>query len=143
MITIDITLFIHIINMVVLMLVLNAILYKPVQSILLKRQGKLDSLNKDVEQFEQNARHRQKEVDKKMREASSRAKKALDTARSEAQAVGAEKLTAIRAEADGEKEKNLGDIHTQIDAARKELQAGVSDFAGEMAGKILGRSLEA
>ena len=143
MITIDITLLIHIINMVVLMVVLNAILYKPVQSILLKRQDKLDSLNKDVEQFEQNARHRQKEVDKKMREASARAKEALDTARGEAQAVGAEKISAIRTEADGEKEKNLTDIHAQIDAARKELQEGVSDFAGEMAGKILGRSLEA
>jgi len=143
MITIDITLFIHIINMVVLMFVLNAILYKPVQSILLKRQEKLDSLNKDVEQFEQNARHRQEEVDKKMRQASARAKEALDTARGEAQAVGAEKLSAIRAEADGEKEKNLTDIHGQIDAARKELQEGASDFANEMAGKILGRSLEA
>ena len=143
MITIDITLFIHIINMVVLMFVLNAILYKPVQSILLKRQDKLDSLNKDVEQFEQNARHRQEEVDKKMREASARAKEALDTARGEAQAVGAEKISAIRAEADGEKEKNLTDIHGQIDAARKELQEGVSDFANGMAGKILGRSLEA
>ena len=143
MITIDITLFIHIINMVVLMFVLNAILYKPVQSILLKRQEKLDSLNKDVEQFEQNARHRQEEVDKKMREASARAKEALDTARGEAQAVGAEKLSAIRAEADGEKEKNLTDIHGQIDAARKELQEGASDFANKMAGKILGRSLEA
>ena len=143
MITIDITLLIHIINMVVLMVVLNAILYKPVQSILLKRQDKLDSLNKDVEQFEQNARHRQKEVDKKMREASARAKEALDTARGEAQAVGAEKISAIRTEADGEKEKNLTDIHAQIDAARKELQEGVSGFAGEMAGKILGRSLEA
>ena len=143
MITIDITLFIHIINMVVLMFVLNAILYKPVQSILLKRQEKLDSLNKDVEQFEQNARHRQEEVNKKMREASARAKEALDTARGEGQAVGAEKLSAIRAEADGEKEKNLTDNHGQIDAARKELQEGVSDFANEMAGKILGRSLEA
>ena len=143
MITIDITLFIHIINMVVLMIVLNAILYKPVQSILLKRQDKLDSLNKDVEQFEQNARHRQKEVDKKMREASARAKEALDTARGEAQAVGAEKLSVIKAEADGEKEKNLTDIHAQIDAARKELQEGASGFASAMAGKILGRSLEA
>ena len=143
MITIDITLLIHIINMIVLMFVLNAILYKPVQSILLKRQEKLDSLNKDVEQFEQNARHRQKEVDKKMREASGRAKEALDTARDEAQSVGAEKLAGIRAEADSEKEKNLTIIHAQIDAARKELQEGVSDFAGEMAGKILGRSLEA
>ena len=143
MITIDITLFIHILNMIVLMVVLNAILYKPVQSILLKRHEKLDSLKKDVEQFEQNARHRQKEVDKKMREASARAKEALDTARGEAQAVGAEKIAGIRAEADGEKKKNLIDIHAQIDAARKELQEGTSDFASEMAGKILGRSLEA
>ena len=143
MITIDITMFIHIINMIVLMFVLNAILYKPVQAILQKRREKLDSLNEDVEQFEQNARHRQKEVDKKMREASARAKEALDTARGEAQEVGAEKLAGIRAEADSEKEKNLADIHSQIDAARKELQEGASDFANEMAGKILGRSLEA
>lgn len=143
MITIDITMFIHIINMIVLMFVLNAILYKPVQSILLRRQEKLDSLANDVEQFEQNARHRQMEVDKKMREASAKAKEALDTARGEAQAVGAEKLASIRAEADGEKEKNLTEIHSQIDAARKELQEGASDFAKDMAGKILGRSLEA
>ena len=72
MITLDITLFIHIVNMIVLMVVLNAVLYKPVQSILLKRREKIESLHKDVEQFEQNARHRQEEVDKKMREASSR-----------------------------------------------------------------------
>ncbi|HER63516.1 MAG TPA: hypothetical protein ENO11_06030 [Desulfobacteraceae bacterium] len=143
MITIDITMFIHIINMIVLMFVLNAILYKPVQSILRKRREKLDSLNKDVEQFEQNARHRQKEVDKKMREASARAKEALDSARGEAQAVGSEKLAGIRAEADSEKEKSLTDIRTQIDSARKELQEGASDFANQMAGKILGRSLEA
>ena len=100
-------------------------------------------MNKDVEQFEQNARHRQLEVDKKMREASAKAKEALDTARGEAQAVGSEKLAAIRAESDGEKEKNLADIHAQIDAARKELAEGASDFANDMAGKILGRSLEA
>lgn len=143
MITIDITLFIHIINMIVLMIVLNAVLYKPVQSILRKRQEKLESLNNDVEQFEQNARDRQKEVDKKMREAGAKAKEALDTARGEAQAAGAEKLAAIKAEADGEKEKSLADIHTQIDTARKELQDSATDFAKDMAGKILGRSLEA
>ena len=44
MITIDITLVIHIINMIVLMFVLNAILYKPVLGILEKRQEKLDAL---------------------------------------------------------------------------------------------------
>ncbi len=143
MITVDITMVIHIINMIVLMFVLNALLYKPVLGILEKRQEKLGALNNDVEQFEQNARHRQAEVDKKMREASGKAKKALDGARSEAQAAGAEKLAAIRQEADGEKEKQLTDIRSQIEAARKELQDNTAGFAQEMAGKILGRSLEA
>jgi len=141
MITIDITLLIHIINMIVLMVVLNNILYKPIQAILEKRRDTLDSLNNDVEQFEKNARHRQKEVDKKMREASAKAKKALDGARSEAQAVGAEKLAAIRSESDSEKEAQLTEIHSQIEAARSELQDNASDFANDMAGKILGRSL--
>ena len=143
MITVDITLVIHIINMIVLMFVLNAILYKPVLGILEKRQGKLDALSNDVEQFEQNARHRQAEVDKKMRQASAKAKKALDGARSEAQAAGAEKVAAIRQEADGEKEKQLTEVQAQVDAARKELLDNVTGFAQEMAGKILGRSLKA
>ena len=143
MITVDITLVIHIINMIVLMFVLNAILYKPVLGILEKRQGKLDTLGNDVEQFEQNARHRQAEVDKKMRQASAKAKKALDGARSEAQAAGAEKVAAIRQEADGEKEKQLADVKNQVDAARTELLDNVTGFAQEMAGKILGRSLKA
>lgn len=143
MITIDITLVIHIINMIVLMFVLNAILYKPVLGILEKRQEKLDALSKDVEQFEQNARHRQAEVDKKMREASARAKKALDSARGEAQATGAEKVAVIRQEVDEEKEKQLSEVRSQVDAARKELLDNITGFAQEMAGKILGRSLEA
>lgn len=143
MITIDITLVIHIINMIVLMVVLNAIFYKPVLGILAKREETMESLGKDVEQFEQNARRRQAEVDKKMREASSRAKKALDSARAEAQAAGAEKLAAIRQEADTAKEKQLAEIRAQIESARKTLQEKTSEFATEMAGKILGRSLEA
>lgn len=143
MITVDITLVIHIINMIVLMVVLNAILYKPVLGILKKREENIDSLNNDVDQFEANARHRQAEVDKKMHEASMRAKKALDGARSEAQAAGAEKLAAIREEADGEKDKQLTELRSQIDTARKELQDNAAGFAQDMAGKILGRSLQA
>ncbi len=143
MITIDITMVIHIINMIVMMVVLNTILYKPILGILEKRGEKVDSLNNDVEQFEQNARDRQADVDKKMREASTKAKKALDGARSEAQAAGAEKVAAIRKEADGEKEKQMADVKSQFDTARKELMDNATGFAQDMAGKILGRSLEA
>lgn len=143
MISVDVTLLMHIVNMVVLMFVLNAILYKPVLGILEKRAQKIESLNGDVTQFEQNARQRQAELDQKMREASNKAKKALDGARAQAQSAGAEKLAAIRKESDGLKEKQLAGLRSQVEVARKELEGNAAGFAQAMAGKILGRSLEA
>ncbi len=143
MIDIDITLLIHIVNMIVLMVVLNSILYKPVLGILEKRKEKIDSLRDEVVQLEDRAKSRQEALNKKMLEASGRAKKALDEARGGAQAVGAEKLAAIRKESDGMKEQRLSEIRSQVDAARKDLQDKTEEFAKEMAGKILGRSLEA
>ena len=143
MISIDITLLIHIVNMIVLMFVLNAILYKPVLGMLDQRARKMTALNDEVAQYEETARQRQAELDKKMREASNRAKKALDGARSQAQAAGAEKLVVIRMESDSVKEKQLVDLRAQVDVARKELQANAAGFAQAMASKILGRSLDA
>nr|WP_320011624.1 ATP synthase F0 subunit B [uncultured Desulfobulbus sp.] len=143
MISIDVTLLMHIVNMIVLMFVLNAILYKPVLGILEKRAQKIESLNGEVAQYEQNAQQRQAELDQKMREASTKAKKALDGARAQAQAAGAEKLAAIRTESDEMKGKQLADLRSQIDGARKELEGNAAGFAQAMAGKILGRSLDA
>ena len=143
MITLDITLVIHIINILVLMWVLNKTLYTPIQEILKKREARKESLNKEVMDFEKSARSRQAEVEKHRRQASNKAKAALDKARAEAQAVGDEKLAAIRAEVNAEKTKQLEEIKAQMESARKILQENTADFAKEMAGKILGRSLEA
>lgn len=143
MISIDVTLLMHIINMIVLMLVLNAILYKPVLGILEQRARKVADLNDDVAQYEENARQRQAELDKKMREASNKAKKALDGARSQAQTAGGEKLAVIRKESDSIKEKQLADLRSQVEVARKELRDNTAGFAQAMASKILGRSLDA
>ena len=92
MISVDITLLIHIVNMIVLMFVLNAILYKPVLGMLDQRARKMAALSDEVAQYEETARQRRAELDGKMREASNRAKKALDGARSQAQAAGAEQI---------------------------------------------------
>ncbi len=143
MISIDVTLLMHIINMIVLMIVLNAILYKPVLGILEQRARRVASLNDDVAQYEDSARQRQAELDAKMREASNRAKKALDEARFQAQTAGSEKLALIRKESDGIKEQQLADLRAQVVVARKELQDNAAGFAQAMASKILGRSLDA
>ena len=141
MVSMDITLFLQIVNAFVLMFLLNGIIYKPVLKILKERKVKLQGMRDDVTKYEDNARRRQEEVDNKMHKASTQAKAALDNARAGAKAAGEEKLAAIKAEADAEKDKQLAGVKTQFDSARKELEAGLDGFATAMAGKILGRSL--
>lgn len=141
MVSMDITLFLQIVNAFVLMYLLNGIIYKPVLKILKERATKLQGMRDDVTKYEDNARRRQEEVDKKIHTASTQAKAALDTARAGAKAAGEEKLAAIKSEADSDKEKQLDIVKAQFSAARSELEAGLDGFATAMAGKILGRSL--
>ncbi len=141
MVTVDITMVIQMINMVVLMFLLNGVLYKPVKKILKERSEKMQGMQNDVTKFEENARLRQEEVNAKMSKASGKAKAALDAARAEAQAAGDEKMASIKAEVDQFKEKQLADINMQISAAQAELKANLDGFASDMASKILGRAL--
>jgi len=141
MITMDITLVIQIVNIIVLMFLLNAVLYKPVKKILRERSEKLHGMEEDISDFEKKSAVRQEEVDAKMSRASGKAKAALDSARAGAQAAGDEKLAAIKAEADTGKEEKIAEIRSQVEDARKELQVGLDGFATDMATKILGRSL--
>ena len=141
MITMDITLLIQIVNMVILMFLLNGVLYKPVKKILKDRAERQQGMQGEIAKFEKNARLRQQEVDEKMAKASGKAKAALDSTRAEAQAAGEQRLGSIKAEAEEGKNRQLAEIRAQIDSARAGLKANLEGFANDMAGKILGRSL--
>ncbi|MCP4338047.1 MAG: ATP synthase F0 subunit B [Desulfobulbaceae bacterium] len=141
MITTDITLFIQVVNMIILMFLLNGVLYKPVRKILKERSGKLLGMQEEISKFEKNAKLRQEEVDAKMAQASGKAKAALDSARAEAQTAGDEKLAAIKAEAESVKDAKLAELQAEIGSARTSLQSDLTGFATDMASKILGRSL--
>ena len=141
MITIDITMVIQMINIAILMFILNAILYKPVLRILRERKARMQGTQEEIIKYESDARQRQEEVDRKLAQASIKAKDALDGARAEAAAAGNEKLAAIKAEAEAEREKKMADLKKQVAEAEKGLQENLNGFASDMAGKILGRSL--
>lgn len=141
MITTDITLFIQIVNMIVLMFLLNGVLYKPIRNIIKERSEKLRGMEENISKFEKNAKLRQEEVDAKMAKASGKAKAALDGARAEAQAAGDEKLASIRADVDAAKEGKLAELRAEIESARTSLRSNLDGFATDMASKILGRSL--
>ena len=74
MITIDWTMPIQIINMLLLIVILNAVLYRPIRTILEERQKKLASLGSDVENFNKNAKLRLEEFDQKIKNARAKGK---------------------------------------------------------------------
>ena len=55
MITIDITVIIQIINILILIVVMNTVLYKPVRATLEKRKEKVDELANAIDTFTKNA----------------------------------------------------------------------------------------
>ncbi len=141
MITIDMTLPMQIINILILMMVLNVILYRPIRTMLAARKEKLAGLATDVQNYKKNAQLRVDEFDTKMNDARRKAKAEFDGARAVATAAGNEKLAEIRGEADKAKAEQLAIVASEFTAARKELTGQVDDFAKAMAGKILGRAV--
>ncbi|MFZ5774104.1 MAG: hypothetical protein ACOY3Z_01270 [Thermodesulfobacteriota bacterium] len=141
MITIDLTMPIHIVNMLLLIVILNAVLYRPIRSIIEERRKKITGLEEGIEQFKKNATLRGEEFEQKMKDARIKAKAEYDAARSAALVASNEKLAAIRKEADTAKGAQLSEIEKQFAAARTELRGQIDGFAGEMASKVLGRAL--
>jgi len=141
MITIDATMLIQIFNILILIVIMNAVLYKPVRSILEQRAKKLDEMEKDIQTFNRNAQLRLEEFDGKLNEARRKAKDAVDAARGEAQGGANEKVAAIRKDADSAKAEQLSQIRAEFSKAQQELTGQVDSFAAAMAAKVLGRAL--
>jgi F-type H+-transporting ATPase subunit b len=140
MITIDATMFIHIVNILILIAVMNAVLYRPVRAMLKERKKEIGSLETDIETFEKNSELRLEEFDQKLAETRSRAKEEFDSVRGAAMAESSKDVSAVRLEADKGKTAGLADIASQFEKAKGELQGQLDSFAGDMANKILGRA---
>ena len=141
MITIDLTMLIHVINILVLIAVLNTVLYRPVRGILRKRSDEVATMENDIATFGKNAKRRIEELEQKLNEARGRAKDQLETVKKEETQVSNERLTAIRVESDKKKEGAMTQIHSEFVSAETALKKELDGFARGMAEKILGRAL--
>jgi F-type H+-transporting ATPase subunit b len=141
MITIDITVIIQIINILILIFVLNTVLYRPVRTVLAKRKEKLGELADSINTFKKNAELRKEEINRKLNDARRKAKEEIDKAKGAAQASTAESLAQVRQEATANKTDQLNEIKKQFADAQQQLSGQIESFASEMAAKILGRSI--
>lgn len=141
MIKIDWTILLQAANFMVLMLVLNSILYRPLRNLLNRRRESIDG-----------AHGRARELDAQIAEKMSRYQEQLQ----QAKVKGNEEKAALRSAAARDESELLGKAHqsasdqllvikSQVQAeaeiARKSLKAETQVLAAQVATKVLGRAM--
>jgi F-type H+-transporting ATPase subunit b len=140
-IKIDATILIQFVNFIILMVVLNIFLYRPLRSILGKRK-------ETIENSVQGARELEVQIEAKMNRYQ---QQLLD-----AKAKGNQERSAMRQAAAEEEANILGDAHTsatdqvrsvkekvatEAEAARSALRSETAALAEQIASKVLGRAV--
>ena len=141
MITIDLSMFVELVGFLILMVMLNSMLYKPIRRMLEERESRMSSIQSDVEKFERNADQLLKDFDRKMADARSAGQGELERLKQEAREEEHRLSDASSKEADAKKQDLMKDLTAQIEAARKDLSAKVDAFAVEISQKLLGRAV--
>jgi F-type H+-transporting ATPase subunit b len=138
-IQINVTLIVQIINFLVLLLVLNALLYKPVIAKIREREARIrndreKAVELDSQVQEQEKRHQQELAT--VRQTAAQEKNALTV---EAKKKEAEVLDKARAEASRIVEDMKASIRVEAEEVRKALTAEMTPLAQSISEKILGR----
>lgn len=142
MLSVDGTLILQIANFLVLLLVLNTILFKPIRKILAEREAQMMSQQKTIDDYLARAQQNEKAIE----EGKVAARKEGYAAREVLKGQALEEQKGILREAGAAVEQKLDaakrEIEAKMTAARESLEAQVAGFSKELAQKILGRSIQ-
>ena len=141
MVSVDISLFIQIVNFLVLIWVLNIVLYKPIRRILIQRKEKVLALQQGAEASLEEARAREAAFDQGIKAARARGLKEKDSFLQEAGEEEKRIIGEINARAQAELAAVREKISKDAEAVRAALQEEVEGFAKAIGQKILGRAI--
>jgi F-type H+-transporting ATPase subunit b len=141
MVSIDYSIIAEIIGYLILLVILNAILYKPIRRLLKERASRMSAIQSDVEKYERNAEQLLKDFDMKLAEARASGQGAMEKLKQEAREEEHQLSEASNKEADARKQELMAELTSEIDAARKDLTAKVEAFAMDISQKLLGRAI--
>jgi len=142
MLNIDGTLILQIANFLVLLVVMNIILYKPIRGILAKRDEEMASRQKMIDDYQGRVKGNEEAIESGM----VLARKEGYQEKESMKAQGQEEEKGVLQEAGAAVERKLTaakqEIETKISAAREALEIEITGFSDELAKKILGRSVQ-
>lgn len=137
----DISLLVQIGAMLLLMVLLNSMLYKPMRQMLKDREDKLSSMRKEVEKYEGNAAQLLTQFNQKLADARRTGQQQKEALKAEARAEEKGLMSAAAQESDAKKQQLLSELAADIASVKQNLDAQCEVFAREVAQKLLGRAV--
>jgi F-type H+-transporting ATPase subunit b len=140
-IQLNFTLFIQLINFLVLLFILNAILYKPILAKIREREARIRRDREKADQFSKQVREQEERHEQELAEARQRAAQDKAAVLTEAKKTEGEILGKARNEAARIVEDMKRMIEREAEEARTRLTAEMTPLARSIVQKILGRSI--
>ena len=141
MVELNYTVWIQMVNFILLIFILNFLLYKPVLKIIEKRNKKLEASDEEVKSLNETIERNMAEYEGKVRQA--RAEAVVQ--RDEIEEEGTEQGKAIIGKVRDEISEKLGDFKTKLqnetDKARGVLRDQTGTIATDISEKVLGRGI--
>ncbi len=142
MISIDWTILVQFTNFLVLMVILNVLLYRPLRNVMAKRQEGIKTKHQKARDLEVSINEKMERYEKSLYEAKVEAGQVAASIRKEATKREATILGSARMEASGHLDLIKAQVAKQADAARSSLKSETQGLAAAIAGKVLGRKVK-
>ena len=141
MINIDQSLIYQIINFLLLLLILNALLYKPIRNILKQRGEKVAGLTAEAQKAQTDMIQKEQDYQNRLQQARKEGFEQKNLFKLEGQEEEKRLLLQANQKIEAELTQNRQKIAQQVEEARNKLSGEIASFSQEIAQKILGRKI--
>jgi F-type H+-transporting ATPase subunit b len=141
MINIDQSLIFQLINFLLLMVILNSLLYRPIRNILKQRSSKIGQLEEEAQKAQAEMIQKELDYQNKLQQARKDGFEQKNQFKLQGQEEEKKVLQEANQKIEAELTRNRQKINKQIEEARQKLSGEVASFSQEIAQKILGRTV--
>lgn len=141
MINVDVTLFIQMANFLLLLVLMNLVLYRPIRRLVAQRNELVSKQRAGIDKAESEAQRAVREFEERLKAARAAGREKIQELKEAAYRTEKDLLSRASEEAAKEVQAVRERIQKEIGQVRSQLQAQIQEFSKEMAQRILGRSL--
>lgn len=141
MINVDVTLFIQMANFLLLLVLMNLVLYRPIRRLVAQRNELVSKQRAGIDKAENEAQKALREFEERLKAARATGREKIQELKEAGYRAEKDLLSRAADEAAKEVQTVREKIQKEIGQVRSQLQAQIQEFSKEMAQRILGRGL--